>query len=235
MVDCPTGQAEGMADEGLPAAAAGPSGPASGSASPSQSLPSQSSAAKTAVGVAEMVREHSAALYRYAYRLTGSTADAEDLTQQTFLIAHRKVAQLRELCGARRWLFTIMRRAYLRTVCSRDFRARRLAAPLDVDRLPAEVADEWEIDGAELQAAIDQLPDDYKLVLLSFYFEDRSYREIAAEFGLPIGTVMSRLSRAKAHLRSRLFDDELQTAPQQAAPRGAARAWCRDSRRKGEA
>ena len=169
---------------------------------------------------AELVRDHSAALYRYAYRLTGSAADAEDLTQQTFMIAHRKLAQLREPDGARQWLTTIMRRAYLRTVQSRDFQARRLAAPLEVDHLPTAAAEEWEFDAAELQTAIDALPDDYKLVLLAFYFEDRSYREIAAEFGLPIGTVMSRLSRAKAHLRRGLFDRELLTAPRRPARAG---------------
>lgn len=172
---------------------------------------------------AELVRDHSAILYRYAYRLTGSAADAEDLTQQTFLIAHRKLAQLREPSGARRWLMTIMRRAYLRTVQGRDFQARRLAAPLDVDSLPAAVADERELEPAELQAALNALPDDYKLVLLAFYFEDRSYREIAQDFGLPIGTVMSRLSRAKAHLRSRLFEPQPRPVARSAAPAGSHR------------
>ena len=173
------------------------------------------------LSAAGLVRDHAAALYRYAFRLTGAAADAEDLTQQTFLIAHRKLTQLREPGGARRWLMTIMRRAYLRTAQSRDYQARRLAAPLDVDRLPAAAADDLDLDAAELQAAVNALPDDYKLVLLAFYFEDRSYREIAAEFGLPIGTVMSRLSRAKAHLRSRLFDHELR--PRRAMPRGPVR------------
>ena len=53
--------------------------------------------------------------------------------------------------------------------------------PLDVESLPAELTERWEIDGEALQNAIDHLPDAYKLVVLSFYFEDRSYREIAEQ------------------------------------------------------
>ena len=77
-----------------------------------------------------------------------------------------------------------------------------------MDALPgAAVVDD--IDREQLQAAINELPDEFKLVLLSFYFEDCSYREIAARFDLPAGTVMSRLSRAKNHLRARLFGSEM--------------------------
>jgi RNA polymerase sigma-70 factor (ECF subfamily) len=159
--------------------------------------------------IPRLVAEHADALYRYAFRLTGAAADAEDLTQQTFLIAQRKIDQLREERSARVWLITVMRRTYFRLqVKTRSEREKTV--PLDIDTLPAdEVSDRWEIDRELLQAAIDELPDEFKLVLLSFYFENRSYREIAEEFDLPIGTVMSRLSRAKSHLRSRLFEAEL--------------------------
>jgi RNA polymerase sigma-70 factor (ECF subfamily) len=157
-----------------------------------------------------LVAEHGDALYRYAYRLTGAAADAEDLTQQTFLIAQRKVDQLRDERSARVWLMTVMRRTYCRAqIKNRPERERTV--PLDVDDLPTdEVSDHFEIDRDLLQTAIDELPDEFKLVLLAFYFEQRSYREIAEQFELPMGTVMSRLARAKSHLRARLFEMELQ-------------------------
>lgn len=158
---------------------------------------------------ARLVDEHLAAVYRYAYRLTGCEAEAEDLTQQTFLTAQNKLAQLREPAAARGWLYTILRHAYLR----RAKRRKPLLASaieLNLDAIPEERADEVPLDEGRLQAALDELPDDYKLVLMLFYFEDCSYRDIAERLEVPIGTVMSRLSRAKSHLRARLLAAERQ-------------------------
>jgi RNA polymerase sigma-70 factor (ECF subfamily) len=168
------------------------------------------------------VAEHGPVLYRYAYRLTGSTADAEDLTQQTFLLGYRKLTQLRDPAGARPWLMAILRREYLRSAM-KSATERRLVVPLNVDTLPAELVDRWEVDEEALQNAINGLADVYKLVVLSFYFEDLSYREIAEQLDLPVGTVMSRLSRAKAQLRSRLFERELQAVSERGvSERGVA-------------
>jgi RNA polymerase sigma-70 factor (ECF subfamily) len=150
--------------------------------------------------MADLVASHHAPLYRYAYRLCGSAPDAEDLTQQVFLIAQQKIGQVREASCVRSWLFTVLRNCYLKS------RARRLALPIaefDVGTLPESPPAE-PIDSEELQQAIDSLPDDFRLVVLLFYFEHRSYREIADLLDLPLGTVMSRLARAKAHLRRRL-------------------------------
>jgi RNA polymerase sigma-70 factor (ECF subfamily) len=162
--------------------------------------------------VAQLVAEHYQAVYRYAYRLSGLPADAEDLTQQTFLVAQRKLPQLREDANARSWLFTVLRNCFLKE------RERRRPVPavnlhLSVDNIPVEVPKEEEIDRQQLQEALDQLSEDFRLVLVMFYFEDRSYREIAEELELPIGTVMSRLARGKAFLRSKLFE------PAMAGPR----------------
>jgi RNA polymerase sigma-70 factor (ECF subfamily) len=57
-----------------------------------------------------------------------------------------------------------------------------------------------------LQSALDELPDEFRLVVTMFYFEELSYRDIAAALKLPLGTVMSRLSRAKGRLRQRLAE-----------------------------
>jgi RNA polymerase sigma-70 factor (ECF subfamily) len=155
--------------------------------------------------VAALVAEYHAELYRYAYRLTGSQADAEDLTQHVFLMAHSRGQQLRDEGSIRNWLFAILRNTYLKTA------RRRLPLPagsleFDLDSLPAAEA-RPQVDRERLQSALDDLPDEFKMVVLMFYFEGWSYREIAARLGVPDGTVMSRLSRAKSHLRKKLSPD----------------------------
>jgi RNA polymerase sigma-70 factor (ECF subfamily) len=77
----------------------------------------------------------------------------------------------------------------------------------DVDAVVEEPPDNGslEIDEEKLQQALIELPDEYRIVLVMFYFEGCSYREIAEQLELPPGTVMSRLARAKAHLRKRLL------------------------------
>jgi len=147
-----------------------------------------------------LVVEHYARVYGYAYRLSGSVADAEDLTQQTFLTAQQKRHQVREPDKVGRWLLAIVRSCYLKS------RRRRRPVPaisleLDVDQIPEQMAAESSVDPERLQAAIDQLADEFKLVLAMFYFQELSYKEIAAELEIPIGTVMSRLARAKGRLR----------------------------------
>ena len=153
--------------------------------------------------VAALVETHYDDLYRYACRLCGRPADAEDLTQQTFLTAQRKLDQLREAAKARAWLFAVLRNTYLKSrrhpVGHVTFEAAgEPTAP--VDEPPDFTAE-------ELNGAIGTLPDDFRLPLVLFYFEDLSYRDIAAALDLPMGTVMSRLSRAKAALRQRLSED----------------------------
>jgi len=155
--------------------------------------------------IARLVADHHRVLYRYAYRLTGSIPDAEDLTQQTFLVTQQKVGQLRDATKVRSWLFSVLRSCFLKS--------RRKKSPLPLASLEADVQapDELlphtdEIDRERIQAAINELPDDFRLVLVMFYFQECSYKEIAEELDTPMGTVMSRLSRAKGHLRRRLLD-----------------------------
>jgi RNA polymerase sigma-70 factor (ECF subfamily) len=152
--------------------------------------------------VSRLVTDHHQALYRYAYRLAGSTADAEDLTQQVFLIAQQKASQVRDAECVRGWLFTVLRNCYLKSRRHRQ-PIPAASAELDVNDI-ADTAAPPEIDSEQLQAAIGGLDDEFKIVVLMFYFEHRSYREIAEALEIPCGTVMSRLARAKAHLRRRL-------------------------------
>src|SRR5436853_2405438 len=154
--------------------------------------------------VKELVEQHNQPRYRYAYRLSGSAADAEDLTQDAFCQAQLKLNQLRDPGRAKAWLFSILRNAYLHRV--RDAR-REQVLPLEyvgdvADRLPEPLP---EVDSQRLQEVLSELPEDFRTPVLLFYFEEFSYREIAEQMDLPLGTVMSRLARAKAHLRARLL------------------------------
>jgi RNA polymerase sigma-70 factor, ECF subfamily len=158
----------------------------------------------SAVGVGELIDAHYESLYRYAYRLSGSAADAEDLTQETFGKALTRLGQLREPDRAKGWLFRILRNAYLHRV--RDEK-RVKVVPLDATCEPAaaEPGDIPPVEPGELQAALDSLDETFRTPLILFYFEDFSYRDIADQLDLPIGTVMSRLARGKAYLRAKLF------------------------------
>ena len=159
------------------------------------------------IDVAQLVAEYHQAVYRYAYRLSGSVPDAEDLTQQVFLIVQEKLGQLRNVERAQSWLFAILRNCFLKA-CQRRRPVPAADLQLDVDTVPAEIPHEGEIDRERLQEALGQLPAPFRVVLVMFYFEECSYRQIAEELDLPIGTVMSRLARAKRHLRSRLLEPQ---------------------------
>lgn len=152
--------------------------------------------------LAELIETFHAPLYRYAFRLTGQTADAEDLTQQAFLVAQRKRHQIREAERAGAWLFAVLRSCYLKS--KRKNSPTTLGDGSMEDFEAAESSALHVLDRDKLQAALQDLPDEFRVVVLMFYFEELSYKEIAEQVGIPIGTVMSRLSRAKNHLRSRL-------------------------------
>jgi RNA polymerase sigma-70 factor, ECF subfamily len=154
--------------------------------------------------VDELVEAHYRCLYAFAYRLSGSVQEAEDLTQEAFCQAQTKLDQLREWDRARSWLFTILRNIYLHRVrASKQSHQLPMDEVGDVpDRLPDPLP---AVDGEKLQEALNELPEGWRTPLILFYFEEFSYREIADQMNVPLGTVMSRLARAKAFLRSRLL------------------------------
>ena len=153
-----------------------------------------------------LVEEHYALLYRYAYRLTGSAADAEDLTQQAFLTAQTKLHQLREQEHAKSWLCTIVRNTHLKNI--RD-NGRASVLALEHVTEPAEDSPiETTFDSELIQSVLDDMPEEFRSPLILFYFEEFSYKEIAEQMEVPIGTVMSRLARGKAYLRRRLAPRE---------------------------
>jgi RNA polymerase sigma-70 factor (ECF subfamily) len=158
--------------------------------------------------VAQLVVGHHEAIYRYAYRMTGSVPDAEDLTQQVFLTAQQKIGQLRDAQRVRGWLYSVLRRCFLKS-CRKQRPTPATSLELEVEHIPDSLEQGFggseEIDREELQLAIDELPSEHRLVLLLFYFEFCSYKEISERLEIPLGTVMSRLSRAKSAIRQRLL------------------------------
>ena len=153
--------------------------------------------------VEELVELYYQPLYCYAFRLTGTAADAEDLTQESFCKAQLCRDQLRDAAKAKAWLFRILRNLYLHRLRSERGHGERVY--VDPDALPDETTSPLEqVDVESLQRTLDELPEVFRTPLILYYFEDFSYRDIAEQMELPIGTVMSRLARAKAHLRIRL-------------------------------
>lgn len=160
--------------------------------------------------VTAMVEEHYEFLYRFAWRLSGCAQDAEDLTQQTFLAAQRNIDQLRDSERCRAWLTAILRNAYRK---SYRRQAAGKAVSLEETAEPAcDVVREHPLNDQELQMALGELPEEYRSAVILFYLEDLSYKEIAATLEIPIGTVMSRLSRGKEFLRHR-FRSEIDPEP----------------------
>lgn len=155
------------------------------------------------------VDEYYQLLFRYAYRLSGDRAEAEDLTQQTYLIAQKKLSQLRDARSGRSWLCTILRNLFLKKV-SRKNEPVSLGANFEVASDDSAMP---ELTSSELQTALDDLPEDFRVPLLMFYFEEQSYKEISHELEIPLGTVMSRLARAKSFLQERFSSHRQEKTP----------------------
>jgi RNA polymerase sigma factor (sigma-70 family) len=172
----------------------------------------------------EVVRMHSGRVYRLAYRLTGNRHDAEDLTQETFVRVFRSLSSYTP--GTfEGWLHRITTNLFLDLV-RRRARIRFEALPDDAERVqgrepsPAQVYDDTHFD-ADVQAALDALPPDFRAAVVLCDIEGLSYEEIAATLGVKLGTVRSRIHRGRAALRGALghraprvdLDDDALPAP----------------------
>ena len=160
------------------------------------------------VDIRSLVDQHYELLYRYAYHLSGCVADAEDLTQETFCTAQAKLCQLRDAGSARGWLCRILRNHYLHQCRTK---ATLLFQSLEnvTDDAEAVTETEEEFDIERLRQALGELPEAFRTPVIMFYFDEFSYRQIAQQMEVPIGTVMSRLARAKAYLRSRMRSESV--------------------------
>ena len=152
--------------------------------------------------------EHLDLLYRVARRMTRDPHRAEDLVQETFLRAFRSADDfdLQEF-GIRPWLIRILHNLHV----SRGQRERRQPARMDDDQLEsASIAPEpmpaftWDVMDQQLKRAFDALPEEYQTVMHLWAIEELSYKEIADALSVPLGTVMSRLHRARQRLSEQL-------------------------------
>jgi RNA polymerase sigma-70 factor (ECF subfamily) len=153
------------------------------------------------------VSEHYAVLYRFGCALAKNEVDAADLTQQTFLIFARHHSRLREPEKVRGWLFTTLRREFLRRLQSRTL---YLELPFSAEQhdIPTTSIDApHRIDAKLVLEELVNVDERYRTVLELFYLGDLSYKEISAALRVPVGTVMSRLSRGKKQLRRALSDN----------------------------
>ncbi|MEL7975875.1 RNA polymerase sigma factor SigE [Isoptericola sp. F-RaC21] len=174
----------------------------------------------------EIVREHSARVYRLAYRLSGNRQDAEDLTQETFLRVFRSLSSYTP--GTfEGWLHRITTNLFLDQV-RRKKRIRmeamgddaaRVAAPEDHGR-PERGFEHANLDH-DVQAALDALRPEYRAAVVLCDIEGLSYEEIAVTLGIKLGTVRSRIHRARAQLRDALEHRRAEVTPR-AASGGAA-------------
>ncbi|MBM3847983.1 MAG: RNA polymerase sigma factor [Verrucomicrobia bacterium] len=151
-----------------------------------------------------VVDAHYKALYRFAYSLTLSEADAGDLTQETFYIWASKSQQIRDGDKSKSWLFTTLHRLFL----NRKRREKRFPEePLDFaaeDLVLPEDPLSFPLDGETVLRMLHSMEEAHRVPLAMFYLEDLTYQEIAQALDLPMGTVMSRLSRGKLMLRKLL-------------------------------
>ncbi len=143
-------------------------------------------------------------LFRFGLSLSRSEHDASDLVQQVFAVYAAKKSQIRDATKLKSWLFTSLYREFLRNrgrsqrfVSSEEARVETVesSAPSNAER----VAEQHDV-----MKALQALDDSHRAVVTLFYIDQHSYKEISEILGVPIGTVMSRLSRAKGALRRRL-------------------------------
>ena len=155
----------------------------------------------------DWVRQYQRLLFGIAYWWTGSRTDAEELTQEAFFQAYRSRSSLREIEAVKGWLVGILRHCY-----AQMYRKGHSGIEIPLDEVMEKSGGTIDLrsDGADphdflaLRQALERLDERHRLPLVLFYFQELSYREIAEALELPLGTVMSRLSRARQLLHKSL-------------------------------
>jgi RNA polymerase sigma factor (sigma-70 family) len=153
-----------------------------------------------------LVKLYYSDLYRFGLSLTGNETDAADLTQETFYIWANKGHQLQNAASVKGWLFTTLHREFLKT-CRRRNRFSNESVDERMEDLPNVPADCVErADSQTLLRILGEIAEDFRAPLVLYYMEDLSYKEIADILALPLGTVQSRIARAKIQLLRRLSE-----------------------------
>lgn len=151
--------------------------------------------------------EHIPRLRRYARALTGDRVQADDLVQDCLARAWGKLSLWRRGSDMRAWLFTIMHNLYVNELRRSKHRPQLLAPDDEALDMPERATQEDGLALRDLETALNKLPLEQRAVLLLVAVEEMSYGEVAKTLAIPVGTVMSRLSRARERLRLQLSDD----------------------------
>lgn len=168
---------------------------------------------------ARLLAEHQDKLYRVAYRMTGHQEDAQDLLQDALLEAYRSFQKFERGTYFDRWLYRIITHTFI----DRQRRRKRvgtiesLDAPVsggDSGELPGRDIPDWQEEPSRrllqdtydepIQRALDGLPPEFRMALILIDVEEFSYEEVSEMMGTPIGTVRSRLHRARSMMRQAL-------------------------------
>ncbi len=160
---------------------------------------------------------HMAALYNFALRMTGDPDDAKDLVQETYMKAYRFFDKYAQGTNAKAWLFRIMKNSYINRYRKeskepdtvdyddvKDFYATVKGSVVDTNDLQEKIFGNLFED--EVAKALQELPEDFRTVVILCDIEEYTYEEIADFIEIPIGTVRSRLHRGRKMLRSMLRD-----------------------------
>jgi len=163
-------------------------------------------------------------LYRFAYSLAGNADDACELTQETYARLLTKGHQMRDASKAKAWLFTTLYRIHL------GWKRHDTRHPhVDIDGVEAELpaispdlVDQLENEA--VRCSLLEMDERYRILVALHYFENQSYRDMSRLLDIPVGTIMSRLSRAKEMMRkslaAKLADPERKIVPLAAPKRG---------------
>jgi RNA polymerase sigma-70 factor (ECF subfamily) len=156
----------------------------------------------------DLVRTYQHRVFGVGWRMLGSRAEAEEIAQETFLRAHRALGEFRGEARLGTWLYAIASRLCLNRLAAGDRRHPR-ADEEALDRVPSSVTDAaTALERTELQTALHEaiaaLPEDRRIVVVLRDLEGLGYEEIAEVLGLELGTVRSRLHRARMELKAKL-------------------------------
>ena len=157
----------------------------------------------------QIVALHHENLYRFAFSLAGNADDAAELTQETYIRLLTKGSQLRDLTRVKTWLFTTLYRIFAswRRQATRFPHLEIVSVENELPSIIPEIADE--LDGESVMETALELEEHFRAPLVLYYLQSLTYREIAQVLDVPIGTVMSRLSRGKDILRHRMARREV--------------------------
>lgn len=151
---------------------------------------------------AQVVDRHYESLYKFAFSLARTEADACDLTQQTFYLWVLKGHQLRDQSKAKAWLFTSLHRVFLGSCQGHGRLSHHSLEEIPTENSPAFSPDVVNAaDSSQVLSALAKVDPAYQATVALFYLEDLSYQEIAGILEVPLGTVKSRIARGILQLR----------------------------------